>query len=153
MTNDFDRFERFTCAVIVINRYWRKIAAKAMKKYGLKGAFTQYLMALYRSPDGLNSVDLGKACDKNKADVSRALATLEEKGLAERESVTGKSLYRAKIKLTAEGTRVAEEIRGSVEHAVELGGRNLSETQRELFYKALESISDNMRGLSDEDDI
>lgn len=143
-----DRFERFTCAIIEIYRYWHIIATKTMKRYGLKGTFSQYLMALYRSPDGLNSVDLGKACDKNKADVSRALSTLEEKGLAVRESVTGKSLYRAKIKLTEEGFAAADELRSAVEKAVEIGGKDLTEHQRELFYKALESITENMRDLS-----
>ena len=121
-----DRFERFTYAIVEINRYWHKIAADEMSKYGLKGPFAHYLITLYRYPDGVTSVQLGELCDKNKADVSRALAILEEKGLAVRETQNN-SYYRAKIKLTAKGRAAAEQVQQIAEKAVGIGGKGLTD--------------------------
>ena len=142
-----DRFERFTYAIIEINRYWHKIAADEMSKYGLKGPFAHYLITLYRYPDGVTSVQLGELCDKNKADVSRALAILEEKGLAVRESQNN-SYYRAKIKLTAEGRAAAEQVQQIAERAVGIGGKGLTDEHRQIFYEALERITANLRQLT-----
>lgn len=142
-----DRFERFTYAIIEINRYWHKIAADEMSKYGLKGPFAHYLITLYRYPDGVTSVQLGEQCDKNKADVSRALAILEEKGLAVRETQNN-SYYRAKIKLTAEGRAAAEQVQQIAEKAVGIGGKGLTDEHRQIFYEALERIAANLRQVT-----
>ena len=142
-----DRFERFTYAIIEINRYWHKIAADEMSKYGLKGPFAHYLITLYRYPDGVTSVQLGELCDKNKADVSRALAILEEKGLAVRETQNN-SYYRAKIKLTAKGRAAAEQVQQIAERAVGIGGKGLTDEQRQIFYEALERIAANLRQVT-----
>ena len=142
-----DRFERFTYAIIEINRYWHKIAADEMSKYGLKGPFAHYLITLYRYPDGVTSVQLGELCDKNKADVSRALAILEEKGLAVRETQNN-SYYRAKIKLTAKGRAAAEQVQQIAERAVGIGGKGLTDEHRQIFYEALERITANLRQIT-----
>ena len=142
-----DRFERFTYAIVEINRYWHKIAADEMSKYGLKGPFAHYLITLYRYPDGVTSVQLGELCDKNKADVSRALAILEEKGLAVRETQNN-SYYRAKIKLTAKGRAAAEQVQQIAERAVGIGGKGLTDEHRQIFYEALERITANLRQIT-----
>ena len=142
------RFERFTYAISEINRYWHKIAADEMSKYGLKGPFAMYLTVLYRHPDGVTSVQLGELCDKNKADVSRAVATLEEKNLIVREA-NNNSLYRAKIRLTKEGKHAAEQVQGAAARAVEMGGDGLTDERREVFYSGLERIAANLKIVSE----
>lgn len=141
------RFERFTYAISEINRYWHKIASYEMSKYGLKGPFAMYLTVLYRHPEGVTSVQLGELCDKNKADVSRAVAVLEEKGLIMREAKNN-SLYRAKIYLTAEGKNAAEHVQRAASLAVEKGGEGLNEERREIFYEGLELIAANLKSAS-----
>lgn len=138
------RFERFTYAISEINRYWHKIATHEMAKYGLKGPFAMYLTVLYRHSDGVTSVQLGELCDKNKADVSRALSVLEEKGLVVREAKNN-SLYRAKIQLTKEGRLAAEQVQKAASRAVELGGGGLTDERRDIFYQVLERIADNLQ--------
>ncbi len=138
------RFERFTYAITEINRYLHKIASDEMAKYGLKGPFAMYLTVLYRHSDGVTSVQLGELCDKNKADVSRAIATLEEKGLVVREAKNN-SLYRAKIFLTKEGKKAAEKVQKAATRAVEIGGSGLSDELREAFYNVLERIAGNLK--------
>ena len=53
-----DRFERFSFAVFEISRYWHKITANEMEKYGLKGPHSVYLTAMYRYPDGITAPQL-----------------------------------------------------------------------------------------------
>ena len=50
-----NRFERFSLAISEIYRYWHKIAADEMEKYGLKGPYAVYLTAMYRYKDGITS--------------------------------------------------------------------------------------------------
>ena len=118
-----------------------------MSKYGLKGPFAMYLTVLYRNSNGVTSVKLGELCDKNKADVSRAVATLEEKGLVTRKT-NNNSLYRAKIVLTKDGVIAAEKVQKAAARAVEMGGSGLSEERREIFYEVLESIALNLKKVS-----
>lgn len=143
------RFERFSYAISEINRYWHKIAADEMAKYGLKGPYALYLTVLYRHSEGVTSVKLGELCDKNKADVSRAIATLEEKGLVMREG-NNNSLYRAKVLLTKEGRKAAQQVQKAVVKAVEMGGDGLTEQHRELFYEGLEKVAANLKMLSEQ---
>lgn len=143
------RFERFSYAISEINRYWHKIAADEMAKYGLKGPYALYLTVLYRNNEGVTSVKLGQLCDKNKADVSRAIATLEEKGLVMREG-NNNSLYRAKVLLTKEGRKATEQVQKAAAKAVEMGGDGLTEQHRALFYDGLEKVAANLKVLSEQ---
>ena len=95
------RFEIFTLALSEILSSWNKIASDELKPYGLKGSYVVYLIALYKATEGLTSVNLCEMCNKDKAEVSRAIKSLEEKGFVVRENVTVNG-YRAKITLMKE---------------------------------------------------
>lgn len=144
-----DRFERFSFAISELSRYWHKITADEMEAYGLKGPYVVYFTTLYRYPEGLTAVKLGELCCRDKADVSRAISILEKKGLVKKEQ-TKKSQYRAPIKLTEEGTVLAEDMIKKARRAVELGGQGLSDEHREIFYHSLELITNNLQALSEE---
>lgn len=142
-----DRFKRFSFSVFEISRCWHKLAAEEMAKYGLKGPHAIYLMMLQHHPDGLTAAQLCELCGRDKADVSRSLSTMEEKGLVRRE---GGNAYRAKLLLTADGDRVADHVCQRATVAVELAGKDLSEHDRVVFYQALSSITHNLHELSRE---
>ena len=142
-----DRFETFTFSLSEISSSWNKIASDELKPFGLKGAYVVYLTALYKNPDGLTSVKLCELCNKDKAEVSRAIGTMEKKGLIKRENTTVNG-YRAKITLTKQGEKLAVALFGRVRLAVEKGGRGLTDEQRENFYTALEIISTNLKEIS-----
>ena len=143
------RFEIFTLALSEISSSWNKIASDELKPYGLKGAYVVYLIALYKAKEGLTSVNLCEMCNKDKAEVSRAIKFLEEKGFISRENVTVNG-YRARITLTEHGKNVTYALRERVKLAVEKGGKGLSEEEREGFYSALEIISSNLKEISKE---
>lgn len=141
-----ERFEKFSFAIFEITRYWHKLAAEEMSKYGLKGPHATYLMALYRFEDGITAAKLCEQYGKDKADVSRMMSIMEKKGLVVKQA-GGKNLYRGLLKLTDEGKKAAEHVRTRIAQVVESAGKGLSDKDRENFYYAIELISSNMRTL------
>ena len=140
-----DRFERFSLAIAEISRHWHKITADEMERYGLKGAHAVYLTALARHPEGITAPRLRELCGRDKADVSRSLALMEEKGL-----VTRENRYRGLFQLTPEGRAAAEHVRRRASLAVELAGSDLTDENRAIFYESLETITAKLREISKE---
>ena len=144
-----NRFARFSLAISEIDRCWHKLAAEEMSKYELNSPHAVYLTTLYDYPEGITAARLGELCGKNKADVSRMIAILERKDLVRKEAVGG-NLYRAKLLLTEAGKQAAEHVQRRAALAVELAGSSMSDTDREIFYRCLESIATNLQALSKE---
>ena len=142
-----ERFEQFTYSIFEISRYWHRIASEEMEKYGLKGAHAAYFVTLDRFEEGVTGAQLCKLCARDKADVSRAISYLAERGLVEKES-DGRPLYRGLLKLTRQGKLIAEQVKKRASLAVEMAGKNLTDEMRESFYCALESIILNLRQIS-----
>ncbi len=143
------RFEVFTLALSEILSSWNKIATEELKPFDLKGTCVVYLIALFKNPDGLTAANLCELCNKDKAEVSRAVAAMEEKGLVSRVNTTVNG-YRAKITLTEKGYNATNILRERVKLAVEKGGEGLSDKERDSFYNSLEIICNNLRKISKE---
>lgn len=144
-----ERFERFSLAVFEISRCWHKLAAEEMAAYGLKGSHAIYLTTMYRYEEGVTGPQLCELCGRDKSDVSRAAALLQQRGFVTKEEV-GQSLYRGLLKLTAQGRAAAEQVSRRASLAVELAGAGLSDETRTCFYEALGSIAGHLRELSKE---
>lgn len=140
-----NRFAQFTGAVSAIYRDIQKIERDEMEKYGLKGAFAQYLLAMDRHPDGITAAALCEECDKDKAAVSRILAEMAVKGLVLRQ--TGVGPYRARISLTESGKDAARCVREKVTTAMELAGQGLTDSDRKILYTALSLIAGNLQTI------
>jgi len=143
------RFEMFSVAISNIYRSIQKIEREEMDRYGLKGGYAQYLVALDRFPEGLTSAKLCEICDVDKAAVSRSVAEMERLGLLERDTsnVTG---YRAKIVLTEKGSKLAAYINQRAQQAVDVAGCDLNETEQKVLYASLVSISARLQEISRE---
>jgi len=76
-----DRFEQFVSYISAIHRDIQKIERDQMVKYGLKGAYAQYLVAMDHYPEGITAAKLCEVCDIDKAAVSRVLSEMEKKKL------------------------------------------------------------------------
>ena len=142
-----NRFERFSFAISEIRRCWHKLAAEELAKFEMNSPHAVYLNTLYQYEEGVTAARLAELCCKNKADVSRMVAIMEEKGIVEKEA-TGGNMYRALIKLTEKGKIAAKHVRERAALAVELAGTGLSNGEREIFYHALELITTNLQTLS-----
>lgn len=141
------RFEVFTLALSEMTSSWNKIATEELKPYGLKGSCIIYLIALYKIPQGLTAANLCEMCNRDKAEVSRAVKSLEDKGFVVRTNTTV-SGYRASITLTDEGKKITYELRERIKQLVEEGGKGLSEEEREIFYDVLARISCNLKSIA-----
>ena len=142
-----DRFEKFSLAISDISRYWHKIASDEMIKQGRKGNNAIYLTALQRFPEGITSAKLSEICGKDKADVSRAMAVLEKKGLVEKRA-NNNNFYRALLKLTEKGEEATTEVSKKAETAVRMASEGVSEEDRKIFYNTLDVIASNLLKLS-----
>lgn len=142
-----DRFVQFTAAISSIYRFIQKIEREEMEKFGLKGAFAQYLLAMERHPEGITAAALCEACDKDKAAVSRILSEMETKKLVRRAD-SGDSPYRARMVLTQEGRSASEYVRHKAALAAEIAGKDLSGEDRTAFYLTLEQIAGNIQTIS-----
>lgn len=141
------RFEQFTSAISSIYRYVQKIERDEMEKYGLKGAFAQYLLAMEHHPQGITAAALCEVCDKDKSAVSRILTEMEAKGLILRES-DHDSQYRARLTLTEAGKQAAGFVSRKATIAVELAGKGLADADRKIFYATLDLIAANLQAVS-----
>ena len=142
-----DRFERFSYSITEISRHWHKLTSDEMARYGLKGTHSIYLLTLRRYAEGLTAPQLCEICDRDKADVSRMMAIMEEKGLVRKEC-SGTSKYRGIFKLTESGIAAAEHVRNRACVAVDLAGKDLTEEERNVFYHAMDAILQQLRILS-----
>ena len=140
-----DRFSRFSYAIFEISRCWHKLAAEEMEKCGLKGPFSVYLLALQRT-EGVTAAKLCELGGRDKADVSRSVALMLEKGIVRREG----SNYRAGLYLTEIGRQAAEHVCHRAALAVELAGQGFSPEDRAIFYRVLETITANLQDLCKE---
>lgn len=142
-----NRFARFSLAINEIYRYWHQLTAEEMTEYGLKGPHCTYLLHISQHPEGLTAPQLCELCGKDKADVSRTMAIMEQKGMVTKEG-THQNLYRGVYKLTDLGVEAAEHVHRRASLAVELAGKDLTEDERATFYAALDSITENLRSLT-----
>ena len=144
-----DRYEQFSGLISGIYRQIQKLEREEMEKYGFKGAFAQYLLAMNHRPEGMTAAKLCEVCDKDKAAVSRVIAEMEERGLVQKTGEKARP-YRAALTLTERGRDAAAFVAKRATVAVLKAGEGLSDEHRKLFYAALELINANLQGICDD---
>jgi DNA-binding MarR family transcriptional regulator len=134
------RFENFTISVLKLNKLVQKIKVYEMKEYDLKAIHVMCIYYLAQNPKGLKASELSRLTLEDKAAISRALALLVEKGFIQYDS----NGYNANIRITYEGQKVANYITLKSQAAVAAGGKDLTDDERDIFYRALMSIAENL---------
>ncbi|MGI6029032.1 MAG: MarR family winged helix-turn-helix transcriptional regulator [Candidatus Heteroscillospira sp.] len=134
------RFETFVGSVTELYRLIQRIKNLEMSRLGLSGRHVMCLNYLKKHPDGLTAGELCALCGEDKAAVSRTLSELRE-----RELVQGGAGYRAPIRLTGGGMRLAETVGSISDEVVEAGGAGLTDGQREDLYRSMDIICENLR--------
>lgn len=146
--NMFDRFEKFALTIAQINRYIQKIKTMEMTDFGLKGNHTMCLYYLGKNTDGLTSSELCTLCKEDKAAISRTIAELENSGLVKADDTEGKREYRTKLRLTKKGEGVVCILDTKIKKALDIGGKGLTDEQRETFYATMDIIAENLENYS-----
>ena len=139
------RFEQFVFAVSNISNSVQKLERAEMERYGMRGTYAQYLVAIRRFADGVTAAQLCEICDKDKAAVSRTISEMEADGLVRRAQQDKR--YRVRICLTEAGEAAAAYVLQRAEVAVALAGKGFSEDDRKVFYTVLNRIAANLQEI------
>lgn len=141
-------FEKLTIGVSRIYKSIQKIKKTRMSSLGLKGTHVMCIYYLNQNPEGLTGAELCTLCREDKSGISRILAELEKMNFISYRLAQGKKKYRTRALLTDAGKAYAKKVTGLISHASEAGGRGLTEKEREIFYRVLFRIADNLEQLS-----
>ncbi len=138
----------FTMQIAKCNRLIKKLKHEEMETMNLKGPHVSCLYYLYQSSTPLTLKELCDVCDEDKAYISRAIDSLEKDGYIECNSRTEKK-YKSPLMLTDKGRVVAKETSDKINKIVISAGQGISDSDRQVFYKTLRLISDNLQKMCD----
>lgn len=137
-----ERFKQFTTLIANINRSIRRIKTGEMVQYGLKSIHVSCIYYLY-TEGALTVKALCDICEEDKANVSRAVDYLEEKGFIEKRIESVKR-YKTPLRLTEQGNEVGENISNKIRGILVEVSRSISESDRETMYASLSKIEQNL---------
>ena len=144
------RFEQLTTGISQIYKNIQRIKKLEMRSLGLKGTHVMCLYFLYSHLEGLTAADLCNLCKEDKAGISRILSDLEEHGFIQYTHPQDKKKYRSKAILTGQGKTQARKVNRLILRAVLEGGRDITAKERDIFYRVLFLISDNLEKFCEE---
>ena len=136
-----ERFETFVIAITEIYKAIQKIKVQQMAELGLKGTHVMCLFFLKEHPYGLTSAELSQLCHEDKAAISRILKELNQKDLIFSED----KKYRSKINLTEKGIMVTNTMYEKIIKAVNLAAIGYSKEERDIFYRVLLQVAENLK--------
>ena len=141
-----DRFEIFSASVLHLVKSVQVLKAQKMAEYGLKGTTAAALCRVLESENGLTPTELCVACEIDKAQVSRSVAELVEKGFLVRDAIDAHR-YKQKYRLTAAGRRAAIDVSRAIREIEEAVSRGISPIELDRFYHTLYCLCDNFEAL------
>ena len=141
MEEEQGRLVRFTGLTAGAMKSIQTMEAAKMARYGLSAAHTNLLCRLARLPEGATQRQLADLEMVDRAQVSRVLRGLEERGLIEK---TGGGAYRQKIRLTGRGREVTAEMDRIILGLNRFVSRDIPPEDLEVFYRTLETIAENL---------
>ena len=136
-----DRFEAFTTLVTNASRSITKIKHRGMEGYGLGSTHTVCLRKLCAAPEGLTRTQLAKVCELDKAQISRIIGELFDKGYV----ISPTGGYKCRVMLSDSGRRVAEEINRLVLDINEFVSGEIPQQDIEAFYSVFARICDGLK--------
>lgn len=145
-----DRFELFDVSVSLICKCIQKIKTEKVLPYGLKSSHVLFLVQLGKSENGLTAAELSEVGHVDKAQISRVITELTDKGYVKRQSLYRGQKYKNKLTLTVTGRRVTKEINDMIAGILEYVSGSIPISDLEIFYRTLFTISNNLFSLTDE---
>jgi len=140
---EHDRLETFMAHVTGASRSITKLKARGMSSYNLGSTHTACLRVLFKSRNGMTRTQLAKKCELDKAQISRIINELEEKGYVSESAET--TSYKRKITLTDEGTKITAEINQLVLDINDVVSGEIASEDIETFYRVFGTICANLK--------
>ena len=140
-----NQFDIFVYLISSLNRYIRKIKAEELAKYDLKG--TQLMCLYYLGKlDKITAREICNLTGEDKSAISRALEFLESAELIKNEDEEGKK-YKTFYVLTEKGEEVATCLGRKIDETIAGAGSGLTDEEREIMYRSLEIINNNLKEI------
>ena len=141
---DKDRLEAFNGLITCSVKSLQKLKQKGMLPYGLGSTHTLCIRRLYEKRDGITKTELARLCLVDKAQISRIICDLTEKGYV-CEKNEKRANYRSKLILTEDGVKVAEGINEIVLRINTFVSGDIPEENIAIFYDTFTKICDNLK--------
>ena len=145
-----ERFKTFTLLTTNIVRSIRKIKTGEMVDYDLKSQHVSCLYYVYKEKS-LTAKEICELCDEDKANISRSIKFLEERGYVTYESKRAKR-YLTPVTLTDKGVEIAKYISDRIDEVLLQSSLGISEDELVSFYRCLAKINDSLQRISDQYD-
>lgn len=142
-----ERFQAFTVLIAGISRSIHRIKTEEMSEFELRSSHVSCLYYLYKQ-GSLTAKEICDICDEDKANISRAVKYLEEKGYVSCTSSFGKR-YQSPLQLTDEGRIIGEKIVLKIDRVLAVASEGLTDEEREVMYKGLSVVNKNLNKLCD----
>ena len=137
---DSTRFARFEGYIGSAAKSIARLKAARMAHFQLSAAHTSCLLRLLAAPDGLTQTGLREALGLDRAQVSRVLYQLGERGFVSSDGSGYNRVYR----LTQSGHRVSREVDGIVSEVLSFVSEAIPEQDIEAFYRTFSIITANL---------
>ena len=143
-----ERFNTFTLLITNISRSIRKIKSGEMAEYDLKSQHVSCLYYIYKAKS-ITAKELCDLCDEDKANISRSVKFLEERGFLKCDSKLAKR-YLSPLELTESGASIARGISERIDEVLFESSLGITEEELSCFYKCLGIINDRLQKISDQ---
>lgn len=142
-----DRLDNFMTLIVSASRSITKLKSRYMAHYGLGSTHTICIRKLFFSNDGLTRTQLADQCELDKAQISRIINELSEKGFVTEGK--GGSNYKKKVVLTDIGKKTAREINDTVLTINSFVSEKISHEDINVFYSVFGEICENLKVAED----
>ncbi len=144
-----NHFEIFSSSVAQLVKAVQFLKSRKMAQYGLKGTNALCLCQILESEGGLTAGELSNLGEIDKAQVSRCMAELIEKGYVYREENEGRR-YKQRYCLTTEGEAVARDVKATLGRVRAAVSKDISDDDLDVFYGTLYKLCENFSELLEE---
>ena len=145
-----ERFETFTVLIGEISRSIHKLKTMEMAEFDLKSSHVSCLYYLYKE-ESLTAKELCDICDEDKANISRSIKHLEEKGYIICRAKHQKR-YQSPLELTDLGREIGLRIVEKIDNILNMASVGLNDEARTEFYSSLSLINSNLQKICDKYD-
>ena len=140
-----ERFQAFTVLITGISRSIHRIKTEEMSEFELRSSHVSCLYYLYKK-GSLTAREICDLCEEDKANISRAVKYLEEKGYVFCESEE-KKRYQSPLCLTDSGKDIGKAIVEKIDRVLDVASRGLTDEERAVMYKGLAVVNKNLNEL------
>jgi DNA-binding MarR family transcriptional regulator len=140
-----ERFQAFTVLITGISRSIHRIKTEEMSEFELRSSHVSCLYYLYKK-GSLTAREICDLCEEDKANISRAVKFLEEKGYVSCESEE-KKRYQSPLSLTDSGKEIGKAIVEKIDRVLDVASRGLTDEERAVMYKGLAVVNKNLNEL------